>query len=160
MAQIEAAARTAMDWLAGSGAPEAALAALVMYAVAMALVRAGKKRFLGRNTVFDFLLAFMLGSVLARAVNGDATIAETAVAGVVLILVHWIIGVLALHIKWFGRVVKGGHHPLIRDGVALEDAMADHHVTRQYIEEAARGEGLRGVDEVEAATSSAAAASA
>lgn len=147
-------AQSSKQWFLGKGGVEAAgiaVGALVMYLVALWVVRTGKKRFLGRNTVFDMILAFMLGSILARAVNGGAPIVATAVAGFILIGMHWLFGTLAMRTERFGRVVKGRADQVMRDGECLEDEMAEHHVTRNDIEEAARSNGLHGIDEVEAA---------
>lgn len=154
MVTMDELVQSSKQWFLGKGAMEAAgiaVAALVMYLVALWVVRTGKKRFLGRNTVFDMILAFMLGSILARAVNGGAPILATAAAGFILIGLHWVFGTIAMRTESFGRVVKGGADQLMRDGECLKEAMAEHHVTRNDIDEAARGEGLHGIDAVEAA---------
>ncbi len=43
--------------------------AVAVFVAALVLVRFGEKRSLGRCTVFDAILAIMLGSVLSRAIN-------------------------------------------------------------------------------------------
>src|SRR5690606_2054685 len=47
-----------------------ALRALLIYVAAILLVKAGEKRFMGKNTAFDMILGIILGSVLSRAVTG------------------------------------------------------------------------------------------
>lgn len=141
-------------WAVGDGlrqVTEIGLSAAIIYVIAMLITRTGKKRFLGRNTVFDFLLALILGSVLSRAINGDATIGSTALAGFVLVAMHWLFGSLAERSDRLGRVVKGRAEAVMQDGRPLADKMDDHHITQRDIEEAARQEGLTSLDDVEAA---------
>lgn len=138
-------------WL-GAEAPtevaRVAVSALVVYLVALWIVRTGKKRFLGRSSVFDVILGFILGSTLARAINGGAPLLSTAVAGFVLIGLHWFFGVLAHRSSRFGLLVKGGSERIIDRGALDEDAMARHHVTRNDLLEAARLHGLHDLKDV------------
>ena len=83
------------------------LRALIMFIAALIIVRLGSKRFLARKTAFDFILAFMLGSMLSRAINGSAELFPTLVGGVVLVLVHRLFAILAFHSPAFGKLVKG-----------------------------------------------------
>ncbi|MDX1656480.1 MAG: DUF421 domain-containing protein, partial [Candidatus Competibacteraceae bacterium] len=93
-----------------------ALRAVVVYAVALVVVRLGKKRFLGKNTAFDFILGIMLGSVLSRAITGNSPFFPTLAASVVMVSLHWLFAVLAYHWDLFGIFVKGRPRVLIRDG--------------------------------------------
>ncbi len=135
-------------WLGEEAADVARVAAsaVVVYVVALWIVRTGKKRFLGRNTVFDVLLAFVLGSVLARAINGGAPLLSTVVAGFALVGMHWLFGTIALRSRRFGHVVKGGTDQLVANGKMDEPVMRRHHITEADLLEAAR---LRGVDRIE-----------
>ena len=49
-----------------------ALRAAVVYVVTVAFVRLAKKRFMGRATAFDVILGILLGSIVSRAVTGNA----------------------------------------------------------------------------------------
>ena len=48
-------------------AAQMALRAAVIYVVTVAMVRLGKKRFMGRSTAFDVILGIMLGSTMSRS---------------------------------------------------------------------------------------------
>ena len=48
------------------------LRAVVVYVVTVIVVRLGKKRFMGQATAFDVILGIMLGSIVSRAVTGNA----------------------------------------------------------------------------------------
>ena len=54
------------------GAAQMALRAVVVYVVTVAFARLGKKRFMGRATAFDVILGIMLGSIVSRAITGNA----------------------------------------------------------------------------------------
>lgn len=155
MSFLRQVAKTLGDWFLGEAWVDVlgvAAAAVVVYVVALWIVRTGKKRFLGRNSVFDSLLAFMLGSTLARAINGGAPIVSTAVAGFLLIAIHASFGILAARSRQFGLIVKGGSTTLVRDGKMDSEAMRHHHLTEHDLEEAARRNCVASLDEIELAT--------
>lgn len=139
-------------WVVGDGLSEVLvtiLAAVTLYLVALWATRTGKKRFLGRNTVFDVLLAFILGSVFARAINGDAPLLSTVVAGFVLVGMHWLFGTIAARTsRGFGRLVKGQMDAVVKDGEVDWEAMRQHHLTQNDLEEAARQNGLDSVEQI------------
>src|SRR3546814_818751 len=62
--------------------------AVVVYIVTLLVVRLGKKRFLGKATAFDVILGIMLGSIVSRAITGNAPFLP-ALAAAVLIALHW-----------------------------------------------------------------------
>ena len=66
---------------------------VVVFALGIFLVRIADRRFLGRNAGFDVLLAIVLGSVLSRAINGQAPFLPTLAASVLLVLLHRVVGV-------------------------------------------------------------------
>ena len=47
------------------------LRGVIVFVVALTMVRFGNKRFLSKMTAFDAILGFILASMLARAVNGS-----------------------------------------------------------------------------------------
>jgi uncharacterized membrane protein YcaP (DUF421 family) len=104
--------------------------ALVVYLVGLALVRVGEKRFLGKSTAFDVLLAIILGSVLSRAINGTAPFIPTLAASLLLVGLHWLFSVLAFYSDRFGTAVKGRERVLIRDGEIRWDEMRGGHISR------------------------------
>jgi uncharacterized membrane protein YcaP (DUF421 family) len=115
-----------------------ALRALIIYMAGVALVRLGKKRFLGKNTAFDVLLAIMLGSLLARAINGSAPFFETLGAAFVLVSLHWLFAAGAFHSERFSRLIEGTARTIIRDGEMQEEVMRKSQITEQDLLEALR----------------------
>lgn len=117
------------------------LRALVIYLSAVVLVRIGQKRFMGKNTAFDMILGIILGSVLSRAITGNAPFVPTLAAGAVLVGLHWLFSVISFRSHRFGRLIKGDKRLLIRDGEILWDNMRKSHLGRNDLEMALRSTG-------------------
>lgn len=116
------------------------LRALIVFTVTLIYVRLANKRFLGRYTAFDAVLAIILGSVMSRAINGQAPFGRTLVAGAVLLGLHWVVGALALRSPTFSRLVKGRPRLLVRDGRMVADALRGAHITPEDLLEDIRYE--------------------
>jgi len=128
-----------------------ALRAAVVYVVTVAVVRLAKKRFMGRATAFDVILGIMLGSIVSRAITGNAPFFPALAASAVLIAMHWLFSLVAYHWHGFGVAVKGQPRTLVRDGRPDRDQMRRAHVTEHDLHEDLRGEGLEGTDKVKEA---------
>ncbi len=107
------------------------LRALVVYVVAVALVRVGEKRFLGKNTAFDVILAIMFGSVVSRAITSASDFFPTLAAGAVLVGLHWLVAVLTFRSDRLGKAFKGSERVLIRDGELQWDEMRSSNITER-----------------------------
>ena len=128
-------------------APQMAARAALIYAVALAIVRIGKKRFMGRATAFDVIVGIILGSIASRAVTGNAPMIPTMTAAAATMLLHWAFSALAVRWSPFGTLIKGRNRILVKDGQADEDALCAAHMSSQDLAEALRGQG---VDEIAA----------
>ena len=120
------------------GAIQMALRTIVIYAFTLALVRMGSKRFLSESTAFDVIVGIMLGSVMSRAINGSAPFIPTLASGLVLVGVHWLLGILSYRINWFGPIVKGNPFLLIKDGEMQQEGMKKAGLSRHDLEQALR----------------------
>src|SRR5216117_3922333 len=110
---------------------QVSLRALIVFVAALVTVRLGSKRFLGRKTAFDFILAFILGSMLSRAINGSAPFFATLVGGLVLVLTHRLIAVLAFHSRKFGDLVKGTDEIVVENGQLRKKAMRKNQLSER-----------------------------
>jgi len=110
------------------------LRALIIYIIAILLIKAGDKRFMGRNTAFDMILAIILGSVLSRAVTGNAPFLPTVGASVLLVAFHWLFAVASYYSDWFGTLTKGRASTLVKDGEIQWDNMRKSHISRKDLE--------------------------
>lgn len=127
-----------------------ALRALVIFCFAVGIVRLGSTRFMARNSPLDLILAIMLGSVLSRAITGQAAFFPTLVAGAVLVALHSLFALLAAGSDSFGYWVKGRSSLLIEDGRRVPGALLRNRVGSGDLREALRlhGHGDRSVDDI------------
>jgi uncharacterized membrane protein YcaP (DUF421 family) len=130
------------------GVVQMACRAVVVYVVTIIMVRLAQRRFLGRATAFDVILGIMLGSIVSRAVTGNAPLVPTLAAAAVLIVVHWVISWLSYRSHAFGIAVKGRSRVLIKDGDLDRAAMRATHISEHDLRESLRSVGLAGYDEV------------
>lgn len=130
------------------GVPEMTARALVVYLVTVAVVRMGKKRFMGRATAFDVILGVMLGSIVSRAVTGNAPFFPALAAAAALVAMHWLVSFIAMHWHAFGAAVKGHDQVIIREGRIDEAAMRKAHLTDRDIWEDLRDKGVSRLEQV------------
>jgi uncharacterized membrane protein YcaP (DUF421 family) len=116
-----------------------ALRAVVVYLSSIVLVRLGEKRFLGEYAALDFILGFMLGSVLSGAITGSTPFFETIIGGALaLVLIHWLFAALSFRSDRFGNLVKGTERVLVRDGDIDWDSMRNSSISRNDLLSALR----------------------
>jgi uncharacterized membrane protein YcaP (DUF421 family) len=119
--------------------------AVVVYVVGLAIVRIGKGRSIGRMTPLDVILGFVLGSLLSRGITGHASLSGTAASSAALMAMHWLLTWLACRWHWFGDLVKGRSHLIVKDGQPILDALGRHHISIHDLEEELR---LKGIDDI------------
>jgi uncharacterized membrane protein YcaP (DUF421 family) len=90
--------------------------AFVMFFITLALIRIGGMRIFGKKTAFDNILVIMLGAVLARGVVGASPFFSTVSAALVMVVIHKILALLAMKYVWVGKIVKGIHRSLFKNG--------------------------------------------
>lgn len=124
------------------------LRAVIVYLVTVLMVRLGKKRFMGKTSAFDVILGIMLGSIVSRAVTGNAPMLPALASAGALVALHWVVSAVALRWHGFGQLFKGGTRMLIRDGVPDDAQMRAAHLTAHDLEEDLRRHGLSGPEQV------------
>ncbi len=103
--------------------------AVIVYVTALATARVGDRRFLGKASAFDVILAIILGSVVSRAITGSAPFFPSLVAGVVLVMTHRLFAAVQFRFSPFGKLIKGNPRVVVRDGEILWDAMRASHLS-------------------------------
>ena len=83
------------------------LRGVIVFLATLVMVRLGHKRSLSRKTAFDAVLIVILASVLSRAINGSAPFLATLGGGLVLVLLHRLLALMAYYSHWFGTLIKG-----------------------------------------------------
>lgn len=129
-----------------------ALRALVIFIAGIGLLRFGHKRFFARRNAVDVLLAFVIASTLARAINGSAPFFRTIAVAFVLVLLHRLFAWAASRWQIFDCLLKGYPVELIRDGVVNEQVLREHDLSRGDLEEDLRIQGMDDPAQVRCAT--------
>jgi len=99
------------------------------------MVRLGSKRSLAEKSAFDAVLIVILGSMLARAINGSEAFFPTLGTGFVLVFLHRILGFAAYYSHTFGILVKGKPVLLVQDGKMARKNMLWEHISKHDLEE-------------------------
>jgi uncharacterized membrane protein YcaP (DUF421 family) len=114
------------------------LRALIIYLVALFIIRLGKKRLLGRSSALDVILGVVIGSMFSRTIHSAVPFLGSILAALLLVGLHGLFAFMAVRLKGFGNVVKGHPRQLIRDGQIDWHAMRVHDITEEDLKEAMR----------------------
>ncbi len=124
---------------------------VVVYVVALLIIRIGKRRFLGGYTTFDILLGFVVGSVMSRAITGTITLVNMFFVVATLVGIHWIIAIVTYYFDT-NNVVKNSERQLIKNGKVDEDAMQESKLGENDLLQALREKAnVESLDEVKSA---------
>lgn len=107
----------------------------VVFCFAILLARLGVRRFLAHNAGFDIMVAVVLGSVLSRAINGQAAFFPTLGVSALLVALHHLLATLTYHSHWLSELIKGRPHVLIRDGVVDRARLSRSKITDDDLEQ-------------------------
>lgn len=128
------------------------LRAVLVYPLALAMVRIGDKRFLGELAALDFLLAIVIGSIVSRAISGSAPFLPCLAAAFALVVLHRALAMVGYRSDRIGNLVKGRPRPLVRDGEVLWDQMRKASIGEEDLLGATRRTaGLASIEDVEQA---------
>jgi uncharacterized membrane protein YcaP (DUF421 family) len=108
---------------------------LIVFIWGILIVRLGDRRLLGRNAGFDMLVVVILGSVLSRAVNGQAPFFTTLGACGLLVLFHHALAAAASRSSLVSRWVKGSPRTLVRNGEIDRSELRRSKITRDDLDE-------------------------
>jgi uncharacterized membrane protein YcaP (DUF421 family) len=108
---------------------------VIVFIAALIMVRLSSKRSLAEKTAFDAVLVVIIGSMLARVINGSEAFFPTLGTGFVLVLLHRFFGIAAYFSHTFGILVKGEPSVLLENGRLQRKNMLWNHVSQHDLEE-------------------------
>jgi uncharacterized membrane protein YcaP (DUF421 family) len=108
---------------------------IVVFIAALIMVRLSSKRSLAEKTAFDAVLVVIIGSMLARVINGSEAFFPTLGTGFVLVLLHRFFGIAAYYSHAFGFLVKGTPAVLVQNGRLERKNMFWNHISKHDLEE-------------------------
>lgn len=106
------------------------LRAGLIYILGIILVRLGGKRFVGKFSAFDIIMAIMIGSILSRSILTEDNFIPHLAAAFVLTAMHSLFAYIAFYWNWFGTLVKGKPRVLVRDGHIQWNAMKKANISK------------------------------
>ena len=112
------------------------------YVTVVLVLRLSDKRTLAKLNAFDLVVTVALGSTLATILlNTDVSWSEGALALALLATLQALVAWLVLRIPALRSVVTSRPSLLVRDGVALPDALREQRVSMEEIHQAVRSSG-------------------
>jgi uncharacterized membrane protein YcaP (DUF421 family) len=108
---------------------------VIVFIATLIMVRLGSKRSLAEKTAFDAVFIVIIGSMLARAINGSEAFFPTLGTGFVLVLLHRLFGFAAYYSHAFGILVKGKPVMLMQNGKLQWENMLWEHISKHDLEE-------------------------
>src|ERR1043166_3637411 len=96
---------------------------VIVFIATLIMVRLGSKRSLAEKTAFDAVLIVIIGSMLARVINGSEAFFPTLGTGFVLVFLHRLLGIAAYYSHTFGILLKGQPTVLVQDGKLQRKSM-------------------------------------
>ena len=109
------------------------ICATISYIVLFVFVRISGKRTLAKLTAFDFVVTVTLGSTLSSMILAKVTIAEGALALLIIIILQFILAKLAKESKTMEKVINSTPTLLFYNGQFLQDAMSKAVITEEEI---------------------------
>ena len=113
---------------------------VITFMLTLLLIRFGDNRIFGKNSAFDIALGVILGSILSRAITGNAPFLPALLTSFVLVMLHRLLAYLACRSS-IGNFIKGKTYQLMKNGEMLPDQMDQHKITKNDLEEAMRTTG-------------------
>lgn len=131
--------------------PHMALRGGVVFVWLLALLHLSHQRLLGKSAGADILILVVLGSVLSRAINGQAAFFPTLGVSALLVILHRFLMKAAFHAHWISILAKRTDSVLVRDGQIDWPAMRRADITEDDLLEHLRLNGVGHVREVKEA---------
>jgi uncharacterized membrane protein YcaP (DUF421 family) len=111
------------------------LRGVIVFIATLVMVRLSSRRSLAEKTAFDAVLIVIVASVLARAINGSAPFFPTLGTGIVLVVLHRLLGLAAYYSHGFGILIKGQAAVIVENGKLQPKNMRRNHISEHDLEE-------------------------
>ncbi|AKD05619.1 hypothetical protein PKOR_09540 [Pontibacter korlensis] len=118
--------------------------AVGIFFAALLIIRIGNHRIFGKSSAFDIILGIIYGSILSRAITGNAPFWPTVTAAFTLVLLHKMLAAFAYHTNFMSGFIKGRPKALVKNGNLQTEAMRESSVTENDLTEALRITGCGG----------------
>ncbi|TCK84183.1 YetF domain-containing protein [Paraburkholderia sp. BL9I2N2] len=126
--------------------------ALIVFVVALVLIRISGRRSFGQRSAFDYVVAILLGATLSRAIVGASPFIAAVAASTVIVVLHRLLAWACMYSSSLERMVVGVEREVFRDGQFNRQEMTRALVTVADVQESVRQAlGSRAMSDVGAA---------
>ncbi len=115
---------------------------IVVFAIALILIRVSGRRSFGIRTPLDNIVIIMLGSILSRAVVGASAFIPVIIGCFVIVILHRIVGWLMANSKFFGRVIESDKILLFEKEKYLDSNLKRVQLTEEDVMQGVRKSAL------------------
>ena len=112
--------------------------AVVVFVIALLLVRISGRRSFGQHSPFDACTTVLVGAILSRAVVGANAFLPTICAAAAIVIMHRLVGQASVRWPRFEALISGSELHLVRNGKADSDQMRKALITENDLKEAIR----------------------
>ena len=114
------------------------------------VVRVGGKREVAQLSAFDMILLITVGDLVSQGiVQEDYSVTAAVIAVATFTLAGIALNAFTFHYPRFRPWLAGRARIVVRDGEPLLDTLAGERMTIQDVHEAARGQGIRRLSDIE-----------
>jgi uncharacterized membrane protein YcaP (DUF421 family) len=114
------------------------LRALIVFILTIVIIRLGKRKFLGKNSALDIILAVMIGAIASRAINGSGYLLSTILTVAFLIACHAFLSYITLKSSKLAQFLEGSGIQIVKSGVFDEKVMKNTSLRKEEVLESAR----------------------
>ena len=111
------------------------LRALIICFVMYVMIRLAGRRFFAQKNSFDVLLAFLMASLVSRAINGSTNFWGTVALGLIIAAVYRLIAWLGCKSHRLGKLLKGEPITLVHNGTIQKISMDRHCISEHDLHE-------------------------
>lgn len=128
---------------------EIVLRAAIIFFVLWAFLRVMGRRELSEMTPFDLVVLIVIGDLIQQGVTqGDLSMTGSALAAGTMVALTIIISTVTYWFRPARRFFKGIPLIVVRDGEVYEDALRSQRIDSEFLNDAARQQGIANLDEV------------
>lgn len=116
------------------------------YVALVVILRSSGKRTLSKLNAFDLVVTVAIGSTLATVLlSRSVALVEGILALALLVFLQYAIAWISVRSSTFSRLIKSDPTLLAHNGSFLDRNLREERVTREEVEAALRGQGLRDI---------------
>jgi uncharacterized membrane protein YcaP (DUF421 family) len=109
------------------------LRGVVIFVLALIMVRLSDRRALSKKSPFDIILVVMLASVLSRAINGSASFFGSIGGAAVLVILHRVLAFASCRWPGMTALIKGHPAVLVRNGQWQRAALRKKDISEEDV---------------------------